>query len=145
MPATVAQKRALASCEHVRRRAHRATLGGEVGHHPFDAVVGDQAERPRARALEQVGEPLRMFGRYTTAPARIIQTRRPPVWWEGLTPMPAVDVQRAVLSQVGARPWDRDMRDVLLIAGTAFVLCCLSTLYPAWRAARLDPVEGLNR
>jgi len=70
-------------------------------------------------AVDQVGEPLRMFGRYTTTNARIIQTRRPPVWWEGLTPMPAVDVQRAVLSQVGARPWDRDMRDVLLIAEVA--------------------------
>lgn len=70
-------------------------------------------------AVDQVGEPIRMFGRYTTSPARIIQTRRPPVWWEGLTPMPAVDVQRAVLSQVGARPWDRDMRDVLLIAEVA--------------------------
>ncbi|WP_439476865.1 pectate lyase family protein [Brevundimonas sp.] len=70
-------------------------------------------------AVDQVGEPIRMFGRYTTSPARIIQTRRPPVWWEGLTPMPAGDVQRAVLSQVGARPWDRDMRDVLLIAEVA--------------------------
>ena len=70
-------------------------------------------------AVDQVGEPLRMFGRYTTSNARIIQTRRPPVWWEGLTPMPAVEVQRAVLSQVGARPWDRDMRDVLLIAEVA--------------------------
>ena len=70
-------------------------------------------------AVDQVGEPLRMFGRYTTSNARIIQTRRPPVWWEGLTPMPAVDVQRTVLSQVGARPWDRDMRDVLLIAEVA--------------------------
>ena len=70
-------------------------------------------------AVDQVGEPLRMFGRYTTAPARIIETRRPPVWWEGLTPMPAEQVQVAVLSQVGARPWDRDMRDVLLIAEVA--------------------------
>lgn len=70
-------------------------------------------------AVDQVGEPIRMFGRYTTSPARIIQVRRPPVWWEGLTPMAAEDVQRAVLSRVGARPWDRDMRDVLLIAEVA--------------------------
>jgi lipoprotein-releasing system permease protein len=34
--------------------------------------------------------------------------------------------------------------DVLLIAGTAFVLCCLSTLYPAWRAARTDPARALR-
>lgn len=70
-------------------------------------------------AVDQVGEPIRMFGRYTTAPARIIQTRRPPVWWEGLTPIPAEQVQVAVLSQAGARPWDRDMRDVLLVAEVA--------------------------
>ena len=70
-------------------------------------------------AVDQVGEPLRMFGRYTTAPARIIETRRPPVWWEGLAPIPAEQVQVQVLSQVGARPWDRDMRDVLLIAEVA--------------------------
>ena len=70
-------------------------------------------------AVDQVGEPMRMFGRYTTSPARIIEVSRPPVWWEGLDPMPAVDVQRAVLSTAGARPWDRDMRDVLLIAEVA--------------------------
>ena len=70
-------------------------------------------------AVDSVGEPLRMFGRYTTTRARIIETRRPPVWWEGLAPMPAVDVQVSVLSQAGARPWDRDMRDVLLIAEVA--------------------------
>ncbi len=34
--------------------------------------------------------------------------------------------------------------DVLLIASTAFVLCCLSTLYPAWRAARTDPARALR-
>ncbi|RZJ31087.1 MAG: pectate lyase [Brevundimonas sp.] len=70
-------------------------------------------------AVDQVGEPLRMFGSYTTTSARIIQTRRPPVWWEGLAPIPAVQVQVSVLSQSGARPWDRDQRDVLLIAEVA--------------------------
>jgi hypothetical protein len=70
-------------------------------------------------AVDQVGEPIRMFGRYTTTSARIIETRRPPVWWEGLTPVPAVQVQVSVLSQSGARPWDRDQRDVLLIAEVA--------------------------
>src|SRR5690606_11932929 len=55
-------------------------------------------------AVDAVGEPIRMFGRYTTAPARIIEVRRPPVWWEGLQPMAAQDVQVAVLREVGARP-----------------------------------------
>lgn len=70
-------------------------------------------------AVDQVGEPIRMFGRYTTAPARIIETRRPPVWWEGLEPIRAEQVQVSVLSQAGARPWDRDQRDVLLVAEVA--------------------------
>ena len=34
--------------------------------------------------------------------------------------------------------------DVLLIAATAFALCCLSTLYPAWRAARTNPASALR-
>lgn len=34
--------------------------------------------------------------------------------------------------------------DVALIAATAFVLCCLSTLYPAWRAAKTDPARALR-
>jgi len=34
--------------------------------------------------------------------------------------------------------------DVTLIAVTAFVLCCLSTLYPAWRAARTQPARALR-
>jgi len=70
-------------------------------------------------AVDQVGDPIRMFGRYTTSPARIIEVRRPPVWWEGLDPIPAERVQGSVLANVGARPWDRDQRDVLLIAEVA--------------------------
>ena len=34
--------------------------------------------------------------------------------------------------------------DVALIAGTAFALCCLSTVYPAWRAAMTDPARALR-
>ncbi len=34
--------------------------------------------------------------------------------------------------------------DVALIAGTAFLLCCLSTIYPAWRAATTDPARALR-
>jgi lipoprotein-releasing system permease protein len=36
--------------------------------------------------------------------------------------------------------WD----DVLKISITAFGLCCLSTLYPAWRAARTEPARALR-
>jgi lipoprotein-releasing system permease protein len=35
--------------------------------------------------------------------------------------------------------------DVLQICLIAFVLCCLSTLYPAWRAARTEPARALRQ
>lgn len=34
--------------------------------------------------------------------------------------------------------------DVLQISLTAFGLCCLSTLYPSWRAARTQPAQSLR-
>ncbi len=36
------------------------------------------------------------------------------------------------------------LTDVLQICAFAFVLACISTLYPAWRAARLLPAESLR-
>lgn len=70
-------------------------------------------------AVDRYGRPLPMFGRYTTTSARIIQRNRPMLWPVGLTPLAAVDVQRSVLRNAGARPWDRDMDDVRLIADVA--------------------------
>jgi lipoprotein-releasing system permease protein len=37
-----------------------------------------------------------------------------------------------------------EISDVTLIASTAFALCCLSTLYPAWRASRTQPARALR-
>ena len=70
-------------------------------------------------AVDQIGNPLPMFGRYTTAPAKIIMMAKPPLWPEGLTAMPASAVQQYVLHNAGARPWDRDYDDVRLIADVA--------------------------
>ncbi|MDQ0463669.1 pectate lyase [Caulobacter ginsengisoli] len=70
-------------------------------------------------AVDRIGRPLPMFGRYTTSPAKIIVVKKPPLWPLGLAPLAAVDVQQSVLAKAGARPWDRDYDDVRLIADVA--------------------------
>jgi lipoprotein-releasing system permease protein len=37
-----------------------------------------------------------------------------------------------------------DLRDVITVAAMALTLSVLATLYPSWRAAKLDPVEALR-
>lgn len=70
-------------------------------------------------AVDKVGNPLPMLGRYTTSRARIIETKTPPIWPPYVKPMPAADVETAVLTGVGARPWDRDYHDERLVADVA--------------------------
>lgn len=70
-------------------------------------------------AVDRWGAPLPMFGRYTTAPARMILLNRAPFWPEGLVAIPAEQVQQWVLANAGARPWDRDANDVQLISDVA--------------------------
>jgi pectate lyase len=70
-------------------------------------------------AVDRIGRPLPMFGRYTTSPARIIELPRPPFWPTGLVARPASSVEQWVLHNAGARPWDRDGDDVRLIADVA--------------------------
>lgn len=70
-------------------------------------------------AVDRIGRPLPMEGSYTTTGAKINELTSPPVWPEGIAPIPARDVQKAVLASVGARPWDRDYHDARLIADVA--------------------------
>lgn len=70
-------------------------------------------------AVDRIGEPLPMFGRYATSNARMIETDEPPVWWEGLEVLPANEVEEWVLKNAGARPWDRDPQDIRVLADTA--------------------------
>ncbi len=41
-------------------------------------------------------------------------------------------------------PAEMDFGEVASVAGMALTLSILATLYPSWRAARLDPVEALR-
>jgi hypothetical protein len=79
------------------------TIGGvgDLDYHGRDNVAVDRA-----------GRPLPMLGRYTTAPARIVELAKPPLWPEGLDVLRAEQVETHVLRFAGARPWDRDEHDL---------------------------------
>jgi hypothetical protein len=70
-------------------------------------------------AVDRLGRPLPMMGRYTTSNAKIIEKAEPMLWPQGLTAIPASQVERYVLHNCGARPWDRDKDDIRLIADVA--------------------------
>ncbi len=75
--------------------------------------VGDLSYHGRDNvAVDRLGRPLPMVGRYTTSAARIVERDAPPVWPEGLAVLPAAEVETHVLALAGARPWDRDADDI---------------------------------
>lgn len=68
-----------------------------------------------------------------------------------------IETVRAVLeAMTGASLWDEEIRflseipaeidwnEVLSVIAMAFFLSILATIYPAWRASRLDPIEALR-
>ena len=78
--------------------------------------VGDLRYHGRDNlAVDRQGRPLPMFGRYTTSPARIIESDRAHIWPDGLDVLPASQVETHVLRFAGARPWDRDEHDIRVI------------------------------
>jgi hypothetical protein len=68
-------------------------------------------------AVDWMGNPLPKTGRYTTSNARILPMAKPTLPL-GVKPISAVDVQDAVILNVGARPWDRDKVDARIVADT---------------------------
>jgi lipoprotein-releasing system permease protein len=60
---------------------------------------------------------------------------------EALLGLHFLDAKVYYISDLPARV---EWSDVLKIGLTAFGLCCLSTLYPSWRAARTQPAQSLR-
>jgi hypothetical protein len=129
-----------------QRAMHYNLMALEWGNHPFQTAqltaignvmrAGPSTESPIALvmlgghgdleffgrdnvAVDRIGEPLPMFGRYATGTARIIEADAPLDWWPGLEARPAVEVEKWVLENAGARPWDRDRHDVRLLSDVA--------------------------
>lgn len=70
-------------------------------------------------AVDRIGAPLPMLGRYATTNAKFITAPRPIVWPRGLAVLPANQVETHVLANAGARPWDRDADDSRILFDAA--------------------------
>jgi hypothetical protein len=68
-------------------------------------------------AVDWAGRELPKFGRYTNSSAKVIPMPEPALPL-GVAPLSAVEVQDAVISNAGARPWDRDPIDARIVADT---------------------------
>ena len=82
------------------------------GSGPLDLYLHDNV------AVDRIGEPLPMQGRYSTAPVGVRMLKTSPALPFGVKPLPAAKVQDAVIANVGARPWDRDDIDRRILADT---------------------------
>ena len=62
-------------------------------------------------------------------------------WLEALTGTELFAAEIYFLSQL---PAEVDTGEVVMVISMALGLSILATLYPSWRASRLDPVEALR-
>jgi lipoprotein-releasing system permease protein len=63
----------------------------------------------------------------------------------GLSNLFSISIFPPELFQMSSLPSRIDQGEVVVVVLLSLGLTFLATLYPAWRAARLDPVEGLNQ
>lgn len=89
---------------------------------PLVMIGGDGDLALHARdniAVDRWGNPLPERGRYTTGAAKFVDAPEAMPLPAGLPVMPAAAVERFVLANAGARPWDRDGHDVRVFANAA--------------------------
>lgn len=70
-------------------------------------------------AVDRIGTPIPMLGRYGETTAKFIAAPKPVIWPGALDILPARQVETDVLANAGARPWDRDADDNRLVFDVA--------------------------
>ncbi len=78
--------------------------------------VGDLAYYGRDNiAVDRMGNPLPMFGRYGLTEARLIETAAPLASLDGYRIMPTEEVETTLLATAGARPWNRGAEEIRVL------------------------------
>ncbi|MCD6287957.1 MAG: pectate lyase [Candidatus Hydrogenedentes bacterium] len=79
-----------------------------TGYGPVELYMKDNIARDRnGNEIKIIGADAKKYSLVDT----------PPLWPQGLKPMPAADVKDYVLKNAGARPWDRDEIDKRIVQG----------------------------
>ncbi|PKP95386.1 MAG: pectate lyase [Alphaproteobacteria bacterium HGW-Alphaproteobacteria-14] len=78
--------------------------------------VGDLAYYGRDNsAVDRLGNPLPMFGRYGKTQAKLIEADAPLASLAGYDILPTEDVETTLLATAGARPWDRGAHEIRVL------------------------------
>jgi len=78
--------------------------------------VGDLAFYGRDNvAIDRLGNPLPLFGRYGKTEAKLIEAQAPLASLDGYRILPADEVETTVLATAGARPWDRGSEELRVL------------------------------